>query len=82
MAMTGAGLAAARKAAKDAVPAPTANTAAAALVYATAMNTADSTAIVSYLTANMVVAVTVTSVTGVTPGAGVSGPGTGTGTVS
>jgi hypothetical protein len=39
-------------------------------------------AVVQHLTTAGVVAVTVTSVTGVTTGVGVSGPGTGTGTIS
>ena len=55
MAMTGTGLAAARKAAVDAIPAPT-NDAAAATAYATALRLADSTAIVTYIQQNMGVA--------------------------
>lgn len=39
-------------------------------------------AIVAYIKANAVVAVTVPSVSGVTPGGGVSGPGVGTGSVA
>lgn len=38
------------------------------------------TAIVAHITANAVVNVTVASVSGVTPGVGVSGPGVGVGT--
>lgn len=38
--------------------------------------------IVSYIQANASVAVTVTSVTGVTTGVGISGPGVGTGVIS
>lgn len=52
MAMTGAGLAAARKAAIDAVPAPT-NDAASALAYANAVRLADSTAWVTYIQQNL-----------------------------
>lgn len=54
MAMTGAGLAAARKTAVDAVAAP-ANNATAAAAYADALRVADSTAIVTYIQSNMVV---------------------------
>lgn len=53
--MTGAGLSAARIAAKSAVALP-ANTAAAAAAYATALQLADSTAIVTYIQNNMQVA--------------------------
>lgn len=55
MPMTGAGLAAARKAAIDAIPLP-ANNAIDALAYATAVRVADSGAIVDYIKANMSVA--------------------------
>ncbi len=79
MAMTGAGLKAARKAAKDGVIAtyvalaPLNN--AQRLALGEDMMLADSEAIVAYIQANA--AVVVTSVTGVTTGGAVSGPGTG-----
>ncbi len=40
------------------------------------------TAIVTHISSNATVAVAVTSVAGVTTGGGVSGPGTGTGTIT
>ncbi|HEY6018424.1 MAG TPA: hypothetical protein VIY48_00535 [Candidatus Paceibacterota bacterium] len=40
------------------------------------------TAIVNYIKTNALVTVAVASVSGVTPGGGASGPGTGTGTIS
>jgi len=44
--------------------------------------TAISTAVIDYIKANGAIVVTVTSVAGVTAGPGVSGPGTGTGTIT
>lgn len=56
MAMTGAGLAAARKTAKAAIALPiNPNDGTQAAAYADALNTADSTAIVTYIQGNQVV---------------------------
>ena len=58
MAMTGAGLAAARKAAVDAVTPVQGSSAAAGKAYADALRVADSNAIVTYIQQNMGVAST------------------------
>lgn len=80
MAMTGSGMAAAVIAAVDAEdPRQPGETMA---QYRLRIETARGDAIVAYIAANAVVTVVVTSVSGVTPGVGASGAGTGTGTIS
>lgn len=73
MAMTGPGLASAVRSAINGIS---------GTKTFTAVWDAVGTAIVSYISANAVVTVTVASVSGVTTGPGVSGSGTGTGTIS
>lgn len=73
MALNGNALGDAIKAAVDAVGDKTDRT---------ALFRAIGNAIVTHITTQGTVAVTVTSVSGVTVGAGVSGPGTGSGTIS
>ena len=79
MAMSGTVLGDAIKAAVDAV---VADTVAGANPDRTALFRAIGAAIVTHITANATVAVTVASVSGVTVGPGVSGPGAGSGTVA